>query len=274
MSVSTTVEIATFAARCVARSRRALLTAGATLAMSCAALPSAANEPWVVTFTPYVWLQGTTGDVKIRGFETHIDDTFLDVVKANDTVIGGFAHVDARKGAWGFYLEGNYAYTSTSGEGRFGGSTRVRTSMTIAEAGGLYRLAEGTGTADDVLQRWRLEAVAGMRYVSFAAKLDLGPISAKRTTDWASPLVGLNGLFDFSPRWTAIAHADIGGFGVGSDLMTNLYGLIGYRATVFGASMLSTIGYRGLYIDRNDPSKNNSLNMWVHGPVLGLTFKL
>lgn len=235
---------------------------------------SAAAEPWVVTFTPYVWLQGTTGDVKVRGFETHIDDTFLDVVKANDTVIGGFARLDARNGAWGFYLEGNYAYTSTTGENRFGGSTRVRTSMTIAEAGGLYRLAEGTGLTDDVAQRWRVEAVAGLRYVSFTAKLDLGPTSADGSQNWVSPLIGLNGVFDFSPKWTAIAHADVGGFGVGADFMANLYGLVGYRTTIFGASLLSTVGYRGLYIDRNDSSKNSSLNLWVHGPVLGLTFKL
>ncbi|MGE0661293.1 MAG: hypothetical protein AB7F36_07285, partial [Reyranellaceae bacterium] len=221
--------------RRAARSTSGLALASAMLAISGGGSPAAADQ-WIVTFTPYVWLQGTTGDLKIRGFETHIDDTFLDVVKANDTVIGGFAHVDARNGVWGFYLEGNYAYTSTSGETRFDGSTRVRTGMTIAEAGGLYQIADGRGSADDVLQHWRVEAVAGMRYVSFTAKLDLGPISANRTTDWASPLIGLNGTFDFGPKWTAIAHADVGGFGIGSDLMANLYGLIGYRTTVFGAN--------------------------------------
>lgn len=274
MPGSTTVANAISGGRRAARSIHSMALASAALAISCSGLPAAAAEPWVVTFTPYVWLQGTTGDLKVRGVETHIDDSFLDVVQATDTVIGGFAHVVARQGPWGFYLEGNYSYMSSSGETGFGASTKVRSSMTIAEAGGLYRLVEGRGGAEDVLQSWRIEGVAGLRYVSFTAKLDVGPFSAERTNDWVSPLIGINSVFDLGRNWTAVLHADIGGFGAGSDLMSNLYGLVGYRTTLLGATVLSTIGYRGLYIDRSDASRNSSMNIWVHGPVLGLTFKL
>lgn len=244
------------------------------LAVMAGAGAAGAAEPWTVTLTPYVWLQGTTGDLKVRGLETRIDDTFLDVVKGTDTVLAGFAHLDARQGNWGFYLEGNYSYTSTRGETGFGGSVEIRTGLTIVEAGGLLTLADGKAGADGMFQSWRLEALAGLRYVSFKAKLDVGPISAERTIDWVDPLVGFNGIVDLSPRWTIVTHADVGGFGIGSNFTSNLYGLLGYRSTIFGAGVLSTIGYRGLYIDRNDSSRNNSADVWLHGPVLGLTFKL
>lgn len=242
----------------------AVLTGSATAAFA---------EPWTVTLTPYVWLQGTTGNIKVRGIETRIDNSFFDIVKGTDTVLGGFVHLEARQGVWGFYLEGNYAYTSTEGRTGFGASTDISTGLTIVEAGGLLTLAKGSDGAGSMFSSWRLEGLAGLRYVSFTAEAEIGPISAKRTVDWVDPLIGLNAIADLSPRWTVIAHADIGGFGIGSDLTSNLYGLLGYRSTVFGASVLSTIGYRGLYIDRSRSSRD-STELWLHGPVLGLTFRL
>lgn len=113
----------------------------------------------------------------------------------------------------------------------------------------------------------------GIRYMAFNVKLDVGPLSLDRTIDWVDPLIGISGHVDIAPSWTLIGHADAGGFGIGSDFTTNLYGLVGYRTELFGASVLSTFGYRGLYINRNDSSKNNSADLWLHGPVIGMTFR-
>ena len=243
----------------------------AVLALPLAAGTAAAQDAWKVTVTPYMWLQGSSGDLKIHGVKAHVDDTFLDVVKSSDTIFGGFVHLDAWREQWGFYLEGNYSYTSTKGEIIGGIKTRVRTGMAILEAGGLYNLAGGSmGGAN---QSWHIEAIAGVRYVSFNAKIDLGPLSADRTISWTDPLIGLGGHVDLSERWLLIGHADIGGFGIGSKFTTNLYGLVGYRTEMFGAHVVASFGYRGLYINREDSSKNNGADVWLHGPVIGSTFR-
>jgi hypothetical protein len=236
--------------------------------------PAAAQEAWTITATPYLWLQGMTGDLKVRGNSVHVNDNFFDVLSKNDTVIGGFLHVDARQtsGPWGFYVEGNYSYASAKDNiGPI--NTRVRTGMAILEAGGMVRLVEGPVGAWGTSERWRIEAVAGLRYLSLDAKVDIGPLAIQRTLSWTDPLVGVNGYIDLSPSWALIAHGDVGGFGVGSEFSTNLYALVGYRSTLFGANVLSSFGYRGLYINKKNSSSNSSADLWLHGPVLGMTFR-
>jgi hypothetical protein len=241
------------------------------LAVALGAPAAAGAEEWSFTATPYLWLMGSTGDLEVRGLEVQVDDSFVDMLRGTDTLIGGFVHLEGRRDGWGFYLEGNYAYTSTEGELAGAIDTRVRTGLTVLEAGGLLRVAGGT-LGGDPQRAWHIEATAGVRYVSFDVKLDLGPAEAQRTQSWTDPVVGLGGKLDLGPDWTLIGHGDIGGFGLGSKLAANLYALVGYRTEIFGAPVLSTFGYRGLYFDREDDSRNNSADLWLHGPVLGMTF--
>lgn len=251
---------------------------GATLGLLSAALagglfapPAQADDGWKVTLTPYMWLQGSDGDLKVRGIKTQLSDSFLDMLEGTDTLIGGFAHLEAWRGDWGLYLEGNYSYTSTKSNVAFL-KTQVKTALTILEGGGFYKLAGGAIEGAPG-QSWQVEALAGIRYMAFNVKADAGPISLNRTLDWVDPLIGVSGHVDIAPSWTLIGHADVGGFGIGSDFTTNLYALVGYRSKLFGANVLSSFGYRGLYINRHDSSKNNSADLWLHGPVLGMTFR-
>lgn len=244
----------------------------AASALVFSATAARAEDGWKVTFTPYMWLQGTNGDIKVKGFKTHLSDSFLDMLDSSDTLIGGFAHLEAWRGDWGLYLEGNYSYTSTKGEVLGAIKTRVETAMTILEAGGFYKLAGGAVDGAPK-QNWQIEALLGVRYVAFNLKADVGPLSLDRTLDWVDPLIGISGHVDIAPSWTLIGHADVGGFGISSDFTTNLYALVGYRSELFGAQVLSSFGYRGLYINRHDSGKNNSADLWLHGPVLGMTFR-
>lgn len=244
----------------------------AVLAVALLGSPGTAGaEDWNFTATPYLWLMGSNGEIEVRGLETRVDDSFFDMLAGTDTLIGGFVHLEGRRDGWGFYLEGNYAYTSTEGELAGAIDTRVRTGLAILEAGGLVEIASGN-VGGDPQQGWRIEATAGVRYVSFDVNLDLGPAEVERTLSWTDPVVGLGAKLDLGPDWTVIGHGDIGGFGIGSNLAANLYALVGYRTEIFGAPVLSTVGYRGLYFDREDDGRDNSADLWLHGPVLGLTF--
>ena len=160
-------------------------------------LPAAAGaEEWQFTATPYLWLQGTTGDVEVRGVEAHLDDSFFDMLDSSDTLLGGFLHLEGRNAGWGFWLEGNYAYSFVEGA-PVGPGSSVETGLTIFEGGGLARIAGGPlGDAG----QWRLEALAGLRYVAFDATIELGPLEVERRNDWVDPLVGLGATLDLGER--------------------------------------------------------------------------
>jgi hypothetical protein len=249
--------------------RACLLAVAVAFGLASGDRPASAND-WEITVTPYAWLQGMTGDIKVRDVKVHVNDTFFDLLADTDTVLGGFLNASARRNGWGFYVEGNYSYTSVKTEIGRGRDLRERTYLTIIEGGGLYTLAEAKMPAG---QDWRLEALAGVRYISFRLDLEADRFSFDRTKDWFDAFVGLQGHVALSPNWMLIGHADFGGLGIGSSssFTTNLYTLIGYRHTLFGANVVSSLGYRGLYIDRRE--KDNSLDLWLHGPVLGMTFR-
>ena len=68
------------------------------------------------------------------------------------------------------------------------------------------------------------------------------------------------------------ARADIGGFGVGSDLTWNLVGLLGYEFDLLGAPATVLGGYRVLYQDyeNGNGSDKFAYEIYTYGPILGL----
>lgn len=90
-----------------------------------------------------------------------------------------------------------------------------------------------------------------------------------RTDDWWDPYVGLRGRYNFSSSFYLIARAEIGGFGVGSDLMWQAQGAFGVQLT---RSVFAEAGYRALSFDYD----HNGLtyDMITHGPqmTLGVEF--
>ena len=65
---------------------------------------------------------------------------------------------------------------------------------------------------------------------------------------------------------------DVGGFGVGSDFTWQLFG--GYAFDFWGSNLHGVVGYRALAVDytQDGPNKNN-LDLILHGPVIGLSFR-
>src|SRR5213596_2524428 len=83
------------------------------------------------------------------------------------------------------------------------------------------------------------------------------------------PYVGLYGRYNFSKTYYTAVRGQIGGFGVGADLMWQVEGVIGINLT---HSIFTEIGYRALGIDY----ENNGLlfDAVMHGPQIttGITF--
>jgi hypothetical protein len=70
--------------------------------------------------------------------------------------------------------------------------------------------------------------------------------SFSRGDDWWDPYIGLRARYNFSPSIYVIGRADVGGFGVGSDLMWQAEAAIGFQVT---HSIHAEIGYRALSFD-------------------------
>ncbi len=70
--------------------------------------------------------------------------------------------------------------------------------------------------------------------------------SFARCDDWWDPYVGLRARLNFTPSFYLVARGDIGGFGVGSDLMWQAEGAFGVQLT---RSIYAEAGYRALSFD-------------------------
>jgi hypothetical protein len=86
---------------------------------------------------------------------------------------------------------------------------------------------------------------------------------------WFDPYVGLRARYNFNKTYYTAVRGEIGGFGVGADLMWEVEGVIGINLT---RSIFTEIGYRAL----GDNFEDNGFRFDVvtHGPQIttGITF--
>ena len=86
---------------------------------------------------------------------------------------------------------------------------------------------------------------------------------------WFDPYVGLRGRYNFNKVFYTGVRGEIGGFGVGSDLMWEVEGVIGINLT---HCIFTEVGYRALSVDyENDGLLFDTI---THGPQIttGITF--
>jgi len=112
--------------------------------------------------------------------------------------------------------------------------------------------------------------VFGMRYVALESDVQLVPGPAGNAREsWLDPLVGARFKHDFNERWSVSLRGDVGGFGVASELTTNLSATFGYRIT---DAMTLRVGYRALEMDFDDGGF--VLDAIAQGYAVGLSFAL
>ena len=93
--------------------------------------------------------------------------------------------------------------------------------------------------------------------------------SFARADYWFDPYVGMRGRYNFNKVFYTAVRGEIGGFGIGSDLMWQVEGVIGCNLT---RNIFTEIGYRALSFDyENDGLTFDTI---THGPQIttGITF--
>jgi hypothetical protein len=86
---------------------------------------------------------------------------------------------------------------------------------------------------------------------------------------WFDPYVGLRARYNFNKTYYTAVRGEIGGFGVGADLMWEVEGVLGINLT---HSIFTELGYRAL--GGNYENNNLRFDVVMHGPQIttGITF--
>jgi hypothetical protein len=235
---------------------------------------AAPPDRWAVTVAPYLWAARLDGDAKIKGVEADVDVSFQDTLE--DLNFAGMAVVEARKGRFGFAVNPLFVRTESNARG---GPLEADNTTDIATvgAGVFYRVVDWEFGRDALGEPRALaiEPTVGARLNHLRGeidtRLDAAGFRARRQFDqsqtWVDPLIGVNAILRLSERWAVRAEADVGGFGVGSDLTWNAQAALTYRFTAAGLGAFAGAGYRALSWDYEDGGFGWDVIM--HGPMLG-----
>jgi len=270
------------------------------------AAPVAAPSGWQFRFTPYAWAPSVNGDVTVRGQTVDIDMSFWDLFDSGDSkaeldsLAALMGYVEARKGPWGIYGDlvwGKFDFSGSAVKQRnpianlsisAGAKAGLGYEITMAESGLTYevtRWGATRATAFDVLggaRYWNQELDLSL---AVDGSVDLGGLGLTRsgsravarsgTLEWVDPFVGFRLRHQLAPGNELQFLGDIGGFGVGSDLTWQLFGGYSFDFAVCKTTLYGVVGYRALAVDysQNDGGHRNSLDLILHGPVAGLSFR-
>jgi len=246
------------------RMRKYLLTITASAlclpaAPSLAAAKSAgADSDWHFALTPYLWLAGISGTTAIDGVEPPPIDNDTSFFSPKNLDLAAFMNFSGRRGAWGFTADALYiSFSDTYTVGPL--ATKFGISGWSLELSGTWQPA----SIDYIT------LLAGARQVTLDVDLDLTPgVSAGRQKTWADPIVGLQVRYPFADKWAVFGRADVGGFGAGSERMTNAWLGLAWN---FGKHSSADFGYRYLALDFEDGGL--VADVTARGYLVGLTYR-
>jgi hypothetical protein len=250
------------------------LTLGAaspTVGQSADEPAQAATDRWTVTVAPYLWATSMDGNATVRGIESDVDLPFSDILK--DLAFGAMMVVDVQKDRFGMGVNGVFARVSPHNEVR---GIDIDTTSDTVQLGvaPYYRVLDWQYGVSSSGQPLRLAVApeAGFRFTYLRAELDVqrGP-TVDQSESWVEPLIGSRFGVDLTDHWTLAAEANIGGFGVGSDLAWNAQAFLGYQTILFGRETAFALGYRALHqdYDHND----FKWDVTMYGPLIGAAMR-
>lgn len=226
------------------------------------AVTASGPDAWRGQVTLYGWGAGIGGDFTpfTGGPTLSFDKSLSEVLEDLDAAF--FATGLAIRGS--FVVFGDFTYSSSSKSGLVppgapASGEVIQTSLTLAAG---RRMVDGPRTTVDVLggaRAWRLDGSVSVP----AAGVSLAP--EKRFVD---PILAARVNHRVADRWTILGYADIGGFGVGSDLTYQIAATANYQVS---DNLYLSVGYRHLYLDYSDDG--TSFDGALSGPLLGATWR-
>ena len=219
------------------------------------------DDKWHFTVARHLWFPGLSGNAGVLGHTASVHVSASDVL--SNFNFGLMGAVEARKNRlivpvdfmW-VRLKDNKGLPETD-FGPTSATVRITESILTPKIG--YRLAD--------TERWKLDALFGIRYWHLGESLTLVPSTRQFSAaqNWVDFNLGMRVAAALTPKMSVTAFGDEGGGG--SRLDYQVGGFLGYRVKRTVGLLL---GWRYLYVDRQD--KGTVLNVHESGPVLGISF--
>jgi hypothetical protein len=260
---------------------------------------SADEMPWRFSVEPFFYVPfGANGDVTVRGINAPINAGIGDIFSAivNDLNFAAFGRVEAWKGPWGIFFNGAYMNLGTGRTANIpvppvlqqiglppqaSVAAATGTSFVQLDLGGAYRFGDGnlpmalrTADTEFDLGPFIFDALAGVRLYNFNNNLVLtGPMGNQFEFDQSKtvlePMIGGRARWNLSHNLAALAGGSMSGFSIG-DLTFSVAGYAGIDWLFSGnTSLVASYGFT--YLDYS--SGNAGLNLFTHGPKIGVKFR-
>ena len=225
-----------------------------------------AKADWSFRVAPYAWLTAIDGDINIGPLSAPVGTSFSDTL--DDLDMAYMFLVEAGYGRWTLsadFIYGDFSNNVAARELLFDSFRYEYTQWVLTTTVG-YRVIER--------DRHSMDVFAGARVTSLDTTLTgrlVGGGQIQRSADdtWTDPIIGLRGQSKLNERFFLRYNADVGGFGVSSDLVWQAFLGLGYAIT--DRTTLG-VGYRGLGVDYTS-AEYRTLDVINHGPLLGLEFR-
>ncbi len=231
------------------------------------------RDEWQFEITPYFFAAGLDGTVGVSGVTGDVDMGIGDILDRLDSAFMGT--VEVRKNRWGILFDGIYMHLkgestrSWQGPGGLGTATgQLSTDVTQK----VYNLLYARRVVDEDT---RADLILGARFTQLESHLNLvvtsggllpgGTRSASDEQSWWDPVFGFRMIIPFAEHWSSLLYADLGGFGVGSDLTSQ--GLVGINWDITN-HFVAKVGYRYIFADYSDDGF--VWEMAAHGPYAGV----
>lgn len=207
--------------------------------------------------TPYVWGTNIDGRIGVQNIATDVNAEFKDIVKVVDQSY--MINYKAISGLW--TLNVDYSYTKFKDSFDLPSTTINAESVNIiGDVGVQYRLHEDSST----------ELLIGGRYFYVENLLELSGVTAvTHDKEWMDPFVGIKHKWEVNDKFFIVTKADIGGFGVASDLIWNVTVSANY---MLNENVTCVLGYRYMDVDYHEDGFIYDISS--QGIGAGVTFKL
>jgi len=211
-------------------------------------------ELWV-----YAWLTALDGNVSVGPLDAAVDASFSDVLEGLDFAF--MAALRSEQGPWVWTVDVFTANLTND----FARNVTVETDQQMLRATGGVRLESG------------MEFYIGARAMDIRNNIKLrlpnnSVVSSKGSKSWVDPIIGMGYRRDLGDRLQLIATADIGGFGIASDLSWSATAMLRYH---FSERFSMSGGYRILDIDYKEGSGNRKFGYDANtsGPAVALAWQ-
>jgi hypothetical protein len=246
--------------------RRIATLAAALPFLLAASNASAEGSPqgWQHTALIYGMGAAIDGTAQIGNVSVPVD---VSISELFDTLeFGAMGAYRAENGTWSFTADATFmglGGSDTTEGGRLKGDVDIDQLTLMATVG----------------RRWteHLEFLFGLGYFDLSAEVkvtstagEVVDLKAKRDADWIDPTIGLQYNRPFAGNWRLNLRGDIGGFGVGSDLMLHLLADVRWQAS---DTIGVVFGYRLIDFDYEDGNGQDyqHYDLTEQGPLVGVS---